>query len=214
MSKRLPIVPTLIVAAAVLLMARLGVWQLHRLHEKETLVARYAENLARPPVPFQALWPVKEEALYRRVTATCPGVVRWKAEAGRSAAGEPGWRHIALCGTGAEGPGLAVDVGTSRTAATPNWAGGPVRGRLTWAPTGQPLVARLFGAPPPSSPMVVSETPARGLAPTAQPDPSAIPNNHLSYAVQWFFFAATAVVIYLLALRRRGRSVAPPDPPR
>ncbi|HNJ47416.1 MAG TPA: SURF1 family protein, partial [Novosphingobium sp.] len=30
-----------------------------------------------------------------------------------------------------------------------------------------------------------------------------IPNNHLSYAVQWFLFAATALVIYGLALRKR-----------
>jgi len=31
------------------------------------------------------------------------------------------------------------------------------------------------------------------------------PNNHLSYAIQWFFFAATALVIYVLALRKRWR---------
>lgn len=213
MIRRLPVVPTLIVAAAVLLMVRLGLWQVHRLHEKEALVARYAGNLARSPVPFQALWPITEDALYRRVIATCPGVIGWKAEAGRSVAGEPGWRHIALCGTGAEGPGLAIDVGTSQSAANPVWRGGQVRGRLTWAPTGQPLVARLF-VDAAQSPMVVSEVAAPGLAPTAQPDPSAIPNNHLSYAVQWFFFAGTAVVIYLLALSRRTRPVAPPDPPR
>jgi surfeit locus 1 family protein len=32
-----------------------------------------------------------------------------------------------------------------------------------------------------------------------------VPNNHLSYAIQWFFFATTAVVIYVLALRKRWR---------
>jgi surfeit locus 1 family protein len=30
-----------------------------------------------------------------------------------------------------------------------------------------------------------------------------VPNNHLSYAVQWFLFAAIASVIYVLAVRRR-----------
>jgi surfeit locus 1 family protein len=30
-----------------------------------------------------------------------------------------------------------------------------------------------------------------------------IPNNSFAYAIQWFLFAATALVIYALALRRR-----------
>ena len=30
-------------------------------------------------------------------------------------------------------------------------------------------------------------------------------NNHMAYAVQWFLFAATALVIYAVALRRRMR---------
>jgi surfeit locus 1 family protein len=45
-----------------------------------------------------------------------------------------------------------------------------------------------------------------GLEPLAAPDPANVPNNHLSYAVQWFFFAATALLIYALALRKRWRS--------
>ena len=39
----------------------------------------------------------------------------------------------------------------------------------------------------------------------APPDPGDLPNNHLMYAGQWFFFALTALVIYLLALRKRRR---------
>jgi surfeit locus 1 family protein len=45
--------------------------------------------------------------------------------------------------------------------------------------------------------------PAPGLEPLAPPDPSDVPNNHLAYAGQWFFFALTALVIYVLALRRK-----------
>ena len=45
-----------------------------------------------------------------------------------------------------------------------------------------------------------------GLEANALPDPSDLPNNHLSYAVQWFAFALTALVIYAMVLRRRGRS--------
>jgi surfeit locus 1 family protein len=33
-----------------------------------------------------------------------------------------------------------------------------------------------------------------------------LPNNHLMYAGQWFFFALTALVIYVLALRKKRRS--------
>jgi cytochrome oxidase assembly protein ShyY1 len=34
----------------------------------------------------------------------------------------------------------------------------------------------------------------------------------MSYAVQWFAFAAIALVIYLLALRRRRGRELPPEP--
>ena len=54
MQRTIPVVPTIIVLLAALLMIRLGVWQLHRLHEKEALRARYAANQAKPPLPFAA----------------------------------------------------------------------------------------------------------------------------------------------------------------
>jgi cytochrome oxidase assembly protein ShyY1 len=44
---------------------------------------------------------------------------------------------------------------------------------------------------------------APGLSPSRAPDPSSVPDNHLAYAVQWFAFAAMAIVIYAFALRRR-----------
>jgi surfeit locus 1 family protein len=51
--------------------------------------------------------------------------------------------------------------------------------------------------------MLVADVPAPGLAASTPPDPAAIPNNHLAYAVQWFVFAGVALLIYGLALRRR-----------
>ena len=45
------------------------------------------------------------------------------------------------------------------------------------------------------------------LQPSAPPSIGDIPNNHLGYAFQWFFFAAAALVIYLLALRGRRRDL-------
>ena len=75
----------------------------------------------------------------------------------------------------------------------PEWQGGSVEG----------IVA--------PGPRLVAGRPAAGLAPLAPPDPADIPNNHLAYAGQWFFFALTALVIYLLALRRRWASNSSPE---
>ena len=50
---------------------------------------------------------------------------------------------------------------------------------------------------------IVADPPLAGLIANARPDPRDIPNNHWSYAIQWFAFAATALIIYALALRRR-----------
>jgi cytochrome oxidase assembly protein ShyY1 len=205
MKRAIPIVPTIVVITAALLMVRLGFWQIHRLHEKEALLARYDVNRAKPPLPLAALFPVSDQALYRRTSANCLGVVSWRTSAGRAADGTPGWRHIAACRTGAEGPGVVVDVGISVDAAAPAWKGGPVHGRLIWAPSSQPLAARLFATPAVPTPMIVSDVPAPGLKPTLQPDPSDIPNNHFAYAVQWFLFAAVALIIYGVALWQRGR---------
>jgi len=214
MKRTIPVVPTLIVLLAAALMVRLGFWQLHRLHEKEALLARYSANQAKPPLPLAVLFPVNDDALYRQTSANCLDVVSWKAEAGRDAAGNPGWRHVAACRTGAEGPGVLVDMGVSSDAAAPVWNGGQVRGRLTWASSSQPLLSRLFTTPPAPTPLIVSDTPAAGLKPTAQPNPADIPNNHLSYAVQWFLFAGIALIIYGAALWQRARKVALRPPSR
>ena len=47
--------------------------------------------------------------------------------------------------------------------------------------------------------------------PVPVPDPDLTEGPHLSYAFQWFFFSAGAVVVYALILRRavRGRQEAP-----
>ena len=52
---------------------------------------------------------------------------------------------------------------------------------------------------------MIADPPLAGLEANARPDPASIPNNHLSYAIQWFLFALTALVIYAIALRKRLR---------
>jgi surfeit locus 1 family protein len=57
-------------------------------------------------------------------------------------------------------------------------------------------------------PRLVAVPPQAGLSQLALPDPGDLPNNHLAYAGQWFFFALTALVIYGLAIRKKLRGGA------
>ena len=206
MSRRLPLVPTLIVAAAVLVMIGLGVWQLQRRAEKEAMLTLVAANPARPSVAFPAYPPVPSELLFRRSSAHCLHVVRWHSEAGRAADGSVGYRYIAECATGAEGPGLLVAVGVAQSPdARPQWHGGQMRGWIGEEPDHRSLLSRIGGRAPPLRPMLIAGEAVPGLKPLAPPTAADVPNNHLAYAVQWFFFAAIAVIIYLLALRKRAK---------
>jgi len=190
-------------------MIGLGVWQLGRAAEKDALIASYKANMALPATAYPASNPADHSYLYRTVSANCLRVVEWRELAGRTADDQPGWRHIATCATGAEGPGLLVDVGVSPdTQANVPWTGGPVRGRATLEPDEHSALARLFGRVAPLRLMIVAETPASGLKASAPPDPSSVPSNHRSYAVQWFLFAAIASIIFLIAVRQR-RAKAP-----
>ena len=194
-------VPTVLVALAVAAMIRLGFWQIDRLHEKEAALALYAANVAKPPMAFPRL-AQGDAFLFRKASVFClqPVSFDWQG------AGALGFRLIAWCRTGAEGPGFQVQIGTSHDAkARTDWRGGEVSGYITHAPDHRPLIAMMFGKHAPTPLMLVAGSPAQGLAANPGPDLSAIPNNHRAYAVQWFLFAAVALVIYGLALRKRWR---------
>jgi len=191
---KFPIVSAIVVAAAVAAMIGLGVWQLHRADWKRALLERYAEAPRLPPVAWPSV-PVKPETLYfRRASGMCLEVTGWRAIAGHNLKDEPGWSHIAGCRTGAEGPGMQVDAGWSKLSSAPAWHGGQVSGII--APDSK-FRMRLVAAQA-----------APGLEPSQPPTLESIPNNHLLYAIQWFSFAAVALIIYALALRRRMREGA------
>lgn len=191
MIRRLPLFPTLLVLVAVAVMIGLGVWQLRRAEWKDSLLARYAEAERLPPIGWPTT-PLKDDGLplFRHATGNCLRVVARRAVAGQNAAGEPGYAHIADCATGAEGPGMSVVLGWSKNPnAKIDWKGGLVSGMI---------------APDSRSRMrLVAATPAPGLEANAPPSLATIPNNHRSYALQWFLFALMAFVIYGLALRAR-----------
>lgn len=199
MIRRIPILPTLLVLAAVAVMVRLGFWQLDRLGQKEALLARFeaAQNnpaILPPTLDTFRLLNVSDH-LYRRADFNCREVTGWEAVSGSNSAGQSGFAHIAFCISAdwitfdGDGRDVAVVMGWSNNPARPNWVGGRVRGRIS--PGGQKGFR------------LVADPPLAGLEANAKPDPANLPNNHLAYAVQWFFFALTALVIYALALRKR-----------
>ena len=210
--RRIPVLPTLFVLAAVAVMIALGIWQLQRAQWKQRLLADYSAAAAMPPLdldPLLARPPVHIPPLaFRRVLVTCRADRRAAPDlrGGRSRAGQGGYSYFIPCRPGAEGLAgrLRVNAG---------WTFMPddsVRLSMTG------LVAGTLGADEPDRPLTLtSAAAAPPLAPSAAPTLEDISNNHLLYAFQWFFFAAAALVIYAIALRRRlSPPRAGPKPPR
>ena len=191
MIRRLPIIPTIVVAAAVALMIGLGIWQLQRARWKEGLLARYAEAERLPPIIFPTA-PLRNDQLplFRHATGVCLRPIGQRAVAGENRAGEPGYVHVVDCMTGADGQGMSVEVGWSKDPnARIDWPGGPVSGVI--GPDRRSRLRLVAASAPP------------GLESSAQPSLASIPNNHRFYALQWFAFAIIALVIYGLAVRKR-----------
>jgi surfeit locus 1 family protein len=205
--KRLPLLPTVIVAVAVATMIGLGIWQLRRAAWKEALLAEYSHATTLPAVdldPLLANGRPLPPLSFRRALVTCAARdAQVEARAGRSAADVSGQAFYIPCRPGA--PGLA-----GRLRINAGWAARPdavrrlsltgiVAGRLSLVEADGPITLTAAAAPPP-------------LAPSRPPGLENIPNNHLLYALQWFFFAAAAAAIYVLALRKRRMPTLPPAP--
>jgi surfeit locus 1 family protein len=197
--RRIPLLPTLFVLAAAAAMIALGVWQLQRAQWKERLLADYAAAAAMPPLDLDPVLARPPEPMpplaFRRVLVTCSAErIAPDLRAGRSEAGQGGYSYFIPCRPGANGLAgrLRVNAG---------WSAMP-DDTLRLSMTG--IVAGRLGADEPDRPLTVtSATAAPPLAPSAAASLETISNNHLVYAFQWFFFAAAALVIYAIALRRR-----------
>ena len=205
--RRVPIIPTFIAAAAVATMIWLGIWQLHRATWKEALLAEYGRAMTLPAVdldPLLAGGRPLPAISFRRALVTCDARdVDVDVRAGRSAADVPGQAYYVPCRPGASGPAgrLRVNAGWADQpdAVTRLSLHGIVAGRLSLVGEDGPITLTAATATPP-------------LAPSQPPGLDNIPNNHLLYALQWFFFALTAAVIYVLALRKRNRPKLPTEP--
>lgn len=212
--RRIPVFATLFVLAAVATMIGLGIWQLQRADEKAALLALYQRNAALDaPVALPRGGPIPPERLFRRSSGVCLEVTGWRQIGGRATDGTTGYRQIADCRSGAEGPGFVVDLGLSEDAQyRPQWTGGEVEGLIVEEPVEGGLWAALTSTRPVPRPMLVVSAPPAGLLASTPPDPSGVANNHLAYAVQWFLFALAAVAIYGLALRQRWKKASAATP--
>ncbi len=215
MNKRWPVLPTIFVAFACATMIALGIWQLNRAQQRDAQALIHATNSRNPAeVAFPRLPPIADNFLYRASSIICLEVVGWEPSGGTAADGTRGFRFIASCRTGAEGPGVLVDMGVSTDPdGQPQWTGGPVTGRITLAPQEAGMLGRLFRTVPPAQPLLVADSAAPGLLISAAPDPTTQGNSSWAYAFQWFLFAIAAGVIYVLALRRRQAGQTPPTAP-
>lgn len=203
--RRIPFLSTVVVGATVAAMIALGLWQLLvRLPQKQAYIAQLSANPARPPVAFPR--EPDDRLLFRRTAATCLAPVTIN----RAGAGKAGFRLIATCRAGAGADHrIKVQLGTTRDPhAMIRWRGGRVTGWISHAPSSTSLIASLLVRTPQEL-LLVADRPAPALAANTQPTASLVPDNHLSYAVQWFFFAAIAAVIYAVALRARLRAQSP-----
>ena len=197
MIRRLPLIATIVVITAVAIMISLGVWQMQRAKWKEALLARYAHAERLPPITWPTE-PLRDEQLplFRHATGVCLRPVGKRGIAGENVAGETGYVQIIDCVTGAEGPGMSVEVGWSKDPnAKVNWSGGPVSGTIV--PDRRSRMRLVAASAPP------------GLQPSRPPEVSSVspitPAGHRGYAATWFSLAAIALIIYGFALRKRLR---------
>jgi surfeit locus 1 family protein len=192
MAIRIPILATLVVILAVAIMIGLGLWQLDRAQWKDDLVEQYRGAAELQPIAFPT-GPIEgEPPFFRWATGVCANPIPHRATAGANRRGESGYVHIVHCATGAEGHGMAVELGWSKDPqAKWQWEGGPVTGII--APDRDRRIRLVAASAPP------------GLEASALPSVESIPRNHRMYALTWFSFAGIALLIYALALRKRRR---------
>lgn len=204
MTAKWPIIPTILASAAVATMCALGVWQLQRKTEKEAQLVMLAANMQKPAIAYNPLGPVTDNALFRKSSVMCLRPISWTQRSGSDSAGKSGYRYIADCATGAEGPGALIVAGVGNGPdVKPAWKGGAVSGIITREPDNRSVIEKLFGPKRVLRPMLVSNTGLGGLRAPKAPSPAGLPNDHLLYAIQWFFFAAAASLIFVLAVRKK-----------
>lgn len=200
---RLPIGATLLTLAMVPVLILLGLWQLERREWKHAMIAELQRAPSLPPVAPREFFAsmVSEKSLqFRRAEVDCrPGrVTPYDLKGGTSATGEGGYLVLVACRAGAR-PDLVVVAGwTARPDAIKSLVvDTSFSGTVIERPYGKALGRPRF--------MLIPATAVPPLLPSRLPTVDDLPDSHLSYAMQWFAFAATLSVIYVVYVRRWRR---------
>ena len=208
--KRLPIFPTLLTLVMLATLISLGVWQLHRREWKRDLIARLEAAQTQPlltPGDFLKAMTGEASVQYRRAELPCsPGtVLPYDLKGGSSLAGASGYLVLVSCRPNHKPPDIVVVAGwTNRPDASrvPVAVDTVFRGTIIERPYGDTKALPQF--------MLIPDTAVPPLERSRMPTPADLPDNHLSYAGQWFGLAIVLAAIYGLWLRRRlgGETVA------
>jgi len=189
--RRLPILSTLLVLAAVGVMIALGLWQLDRKAQKEAMLARYAvAQTLSAEVPWPSNPAEQELALFRRTTLDCRVAGKDAPLAGYDRRGTVGWAHTVTC-------------------ELPNGARAETAG--TWPRvTAYPRMAELAQALSVDSRrlesrvLLLDEQAAAGFQRGWKPFVKG-PEQNWSYAIQWWSFAILLLVLYVVMnLKKRS----------
>ncbi|MBM3907486.1 MAG: SURF1 family protein [Gemmatimonadetes bacterium] len=222
------LIPIIAVAVFAFVCARLGVWQLDRLHQRQAFNARLHERLAAAPMPVTELSPDTAAGHYHRVLARgrfdyagqvtlatrtsqgSPGVhllTPLRLDDGRTVMVNRGWVYSPDGKTvdGAKWRDREGDTVTV-TGYAETWVGREVAplppAQRVVRTLDSAAVARLLGGP--VLPYYVAQTSdsARGKdRPVRLGEPILDDGSHLSYAVQWFSFALIALIGGALLVR-------------
>lgn len=204
--RRIPVLPTLVVGIAVAAMIALGLWQLRRAEWKEHLLATYRASRGASDLYGIPAGMSPDDLAFRHAHILCRVASAPTLLGGSDANGRPGFRNIVGCGL-IDGRTIMADLGWSSVGDRPAMPGigQRIEGRGLLIPD-EVLARRVLGDRPGGLPLLmVLDGGAPGLQASIPPSIETIPNNHRSYAVQWFLFAGVALVIYAIALSKRSR---------
>ena len=211
--KRVPLIPTLMTLIMLAVLVGLGVWQLERRTWKHALIARLEAAQDQPllePRDYYLSMIGKDSVQYRKAELPCsPGdVLPYDLKGGSSANGKSGYLVLVSCRPNRKAPDIVAVAGWTMR---PDAARVPIkvdtvfRGLVIEKPYGDMPGRPQF--------MLIPDTAVPPLEPSRLPSPQDLPDNHLSYAGQWFGLASVLVVIYGLWLRRRLVVAAAPARP-
>ncbi len=203
--KRVPFWPTLMAFVMLTALVALGIWQLQRREWKHALIARLEAAQSLPPLQpvdyFKAM-AGQSSVQYRRAELPCsPGrVLPYDLKGGSSIAGDGGYLVLVSCRPNRLPPDIVAVAGWT---IRPDAARVPLdidtvfKGLIIEKPYGDAAGRPQF--------MLIPDTAVPPLQVSRMPTPEDLPDNHLSYAGQWFGLALSLLAIYGIWLRRRWR---------